>query len=111
MDERLAEDLTRAPATDPSLLYRSRDELYATDMLVAALNGLDLFTWLDAHPGTNDEIAAHFGLHRRPVDVMTTLCVAMGFLERHGPGLRTTAVAREHLVASSPWFVGPYFPK
>lgn len=104
-------DLTQAPAADPSLLYRSRDELYATDMLIAALVGLDFFTWLESHPGTNDDIASHFGFHLRPVDVMTTLFVAMGLLERHGSTLRTTAVGREHLVASSPWFMGPYFPK
>jgi O-methyltransferase len=104
-------DLTHVPATDPTLLYRSRDELYATDMLIAALNGLDFFTWLAAHPGTNDDIVRHFGLQRRPVDVMTTLFVAMGLLERSGGALRTTELAREHLIATSPWFLGPYFPK
>jgi 3-hydroxy-5-methyl-1-naphthoate 3-O-methyltransferase len=104
-------DLTRPPSADPTLLYRSRDELYATDMVIAALGELDFFTWLDAHPGTNDDIAAHFGLHRRPVDVMTTLFVAMGLIDRHGSVFRTAPVAREHLVATSRWFMGPYFPK
>ena len=104
-------DLALAPTADPAVLYRSRDELYATDMLIAALRGLDLFTWLDAHPATVEEIAAHFTSHRRPVDVMTTLFVAMGLLARDGEMLRTTDVAREHLVATSPWFAGPYFPR
>jgi SAM-dependent methyltransferase len=104
-------DWPLAPTTDPALLYRSRDELYATDMLIAALGGLDFFTWLDSHPVTTDEIARHFAVHRRPVDVMTTLFVAMGLLERQGAMLRTTGVAREHLVATSPWFMGPYFPR
>jgi hypothetical protein len=104
-------DLTLAPTADPSFLYRSRDELYATDLLIAALRGLDFFTWLDSHPATNDEIAQHFAVHRRPVDVMTTLFVAMGLLERQGATLRTTGVAREHLVATSPWFMGSYFPR
>jgi predicted O-methyltransferase YrrM len=104
-------DLTRAPDTDPLSLYRMRDELYATDMVIAALTGLDFFTWLEAHPGTIDGVAAHFGFKRRPVDVMTTLFVAMELLERDGPILRLTTTAREHLVASSPWFLGPYFPK
>ena len=111
MSEAFACDLTQTPASDPTLLYRFRDELYAPDMLVAALNGLDFFTWLAAHPGTTDDIAQGLGLHRRPVDVMTTLFVAMGLLERSGASLRTTDVAREHLVATSPWFLGPYFPK
>ena len=42
---------------------------------------------------------------------MTTHFVARGLLERVGDQLRLTAAAREHLVASSPWFLGPYFPK
>lgn len=105
------QNLTDAPATDPTFLYRSRDELYADDMLIAALNGFDFFTWLDAHPGSIGDIAEHFGFHLRPVDVMTTLFVAQGLLERDGGTLRPTARAREHLVAASPWFLGPYFPK
>ena len=104
-------DLTDAPRTDPTFLYRSRDELYAVDMLIAALKGFDLFTWLDGHPGSVDDIARHFGFHARPVDVMTTLFVARGLLERSGDALRLTDEAREHLVASSPWFLGPYFPR
>lgn len=104
-------DLTSAPRTDPASLYRSRDELYASDMLIAALTGLDFFSWLDTHPGTIHEIAAHFGFHPRPVDVMTTLFVAMELLQRRGEVLELTERAREHLVRSSPWFLGPYFPK
>ena len=42
---------------------------------------------------------------------MTTLFVAQGLLARDGAALRLTETAREHLVASSPWFLGPYFPK
>jgi acetylserotonin N-methyltransferase len=102
---------TAVPTTDPTEIYRSRDDLYATDMLIAALKGLDLFTWLDAHPGTTDHIAGHYGVHRRPVDVMTTLFVAMDLLARDGETLRLTDTAREHLVATSPWYVGAYFPK
>jgi len=109
------DDLTRGPSVDPSPLYRSRDELYADDLLIAALNGFDFFTWLDANPSPVAAIARHFGFHERPVDVMTTLFVARSLVVRDGPGagdvLRLTALAREHLVASSPWFLGPYFPR
>jgi SAM-dependent methyltransferase len=107
----MGHDLTQAPATDPSFLYRSRDELYSTDMLIAALNGLDFFTWLADHPATIGEIAQHFAIHRRPADVMTTLFVAMNLLSRDGETLHVTATAHEHLVAASPWYLGPYFPK
>lgn len=106
-----ASDVFLDPTTDPSRLYDTRDRLYAADMLIAALRGIDFFSWLDAHPGTVDDIAAHFGFHRRPVDVMTTLFAAMGLVARDGRVLRTTALAREHLVAGSPWFMGPYYPR
>jgi hypothetical protein len=32
--------------TDPTLLYRLRDGVYAPDLLIAAVAELDLFTWL-----------------------------------------------------------------
>ncbi len=104
-------DLTRGPDADPTPLFRSRDELYATDMLVAGLKGLDLFSWLETNPSSVDDIARHFGLHQRPVDVMTTLFAAMELLTRDGALLRNTRLASEHLVKTSPRFLGPYFPK
>ena len=104
-------DPLASPVTDPTALYAVRDGLYAADMLIAAVSGLDFFTWLDGHPGTVDEIAAHLGFHRRPVDVMTTLFVAMGLIDRDGARLRAAAPAREHLVAHSRWYLGPYYPK
>jgi len=104
-------DFTRAPSTDPKALYARRDGLYGADMLFAAVNGLDFFTWLDAHPCTIDEVGRALRLHRRPVDVMTTLFAAMGLIERDGAVLRASVQAREHLVSGSPWFLGPYYPK
>jgi acetylserotonin N-methyltransferase len=104
-------DLSHAPATDPVALYAVRDSLYAPDMLIAAVNGFDFFTWIDAHPCGVDDIARHFGFHRRPVDVMTTLFVSMGLLERAASVLQTTDLAREHLVSTSPWYLGPYYPR
>ena len=69
-------DLTSLPRTDPGSIYRSRDQLYADDMLIAALTGLDFFSWLETHPGTVAGIASRLRLPPRPVDVMTTLFVA-----------------------------------
>jgi len=104
-------DLTQAPKTDPTFLYRRRDGQYADDLLIAALQGLDFFTWIDAHPGTVGDVARHLGLHARPVDVMTTMLVAMGLLHRENDRLELSELAREHLVRTSPWFLGPYFPR
>lgn len=102
--------LTAQPTTDPTSIYRHRDALYASEMLIAALKELDFFSWLAAGPQTNESICRHFGFHARPVDVMTTLFVASGWLQRAGENLSLTDAAREHLVRTSPWFIGPYFP-
>lgn len=102
-------DLTRQPQVDPSILYRHRDALYAVDLLTAALVWLDLFSWLDAHPATKAEICRQFEITERPTDVMLTLFTAMDFLEKRGELFHLTPLAREHLVKSSPWFIGPYY--
>lgn len=104
------EPLTQAPRTDPTVLYRGRDEMYVQDMFIAALKELDLFSWIGERSVTVADVADGFGFHARPVDVMTTLFVAMGLLERDGPALSLSPLAREYLIASSPWFMGPYFP-
>ena len=77
-------DLPSSRRPIPTALYAIRDGLYAPDMLIAAVNGLDFFTWLDDHPGSVDDIAGQSRLPPPPVDVMTTLFVAMGLLERDG---------------------------
>ena len=40
---------------------------------------------------------------------MLTLFTAMGHLRNDGGVFSLTELAREHLVKSSPWFIGPYF--
>jgi SAM-dependent methyltransferase len=102
-------DLTRLPQTDPTLIYRYRDALYATDLLTVALVELDLFTWLKEHPGDKEAICRHFGITARPTDVMLTLLTAMGFLEVRSGAFHPTQLAREHLAKDSPWFLGPYY--
>jgi len=102
-------DLTRLPATDPIDVYRYRDGLYAVDLLTAAVCEFDLFTRLAAAPMTKAEICRAFGFAERPVDVMLTLFTADGFLSRGAGVFQPTPVAREHLVSTSPFFLGPYY--
>jgi predicted O-methyltransferase YrrM len=102
-------DLLATPATSPLSLYRYRDGLYAADLVTAALVEFDIFTWLDTHPSTFEALCRHFGFAARPADVLVTLLVARGYLARDGEVLRTTPLAREHLVDSSPWHLSPYF--
>lgn len=106
----MSHPLTIAPATDPTSLYRYRDALYAEDLLIVALVRLDFFTALAAEPADLDALCRRHEIHHRPADVMVTLFVAMGLIERHADGRHSvTETAREHLVASSPWFIGPYY--
>ena len=102
-------DLTARPATDPIEIYRYRDGLYAVDMLTAALTGLDLFTFIGERRLTKAQICEALEIQERPTDVMLTIFTAMGFLENADGVFSLTLRAREHLVSTSPWFLGPYY--
>jgi hypothetical protein len=103
-------DLNQNPTTDPALLLRFRDRQYAPDMLAVAIGKLNLFTWLDQRGSAgSSEIAQHFTLASRPLDVLLTLCRASGLIRSHGDQHQLTDLGREHLVDSSPWFLGPYY--
>ncbi|HEY3861865.1 MAG TPA: methyltransferase [Verrucomicrobiae bacterium] len=97
------------PETDPTSIYRQRDGLYAVDMLTAAICHLDLFSRLAAQPADLPALCQALGIRPRPADVMLTLMTAMGLLRREEGIFFVTPAAREHLLASSPWFIGPYF--
>ena len=97
------------PPTDPTSLYRYRDGLYAADLLTAAIVELDLFTHLETGPGRLDEICERLGLHPRPADVMLTLFVAMGLIDRDGDTYGLTTLARDHLTRASPFSLAPYY--
>jgi len=102
-------DLLQSPSTDPTSIYRYRDGLYASDLLTAAISHLDFFTWLNEHPSDLTAICRSLDLRERPADVMLTLFTAMGLLRSENGIFSLTPLAREHLVKTSPWFIGPYF--
>jgi SAM-dependent methyltransferase len=102
-------DLRTAPDTDPVDIYRVRDGIYAADMLLAAIVHLDLFSWLDKNPATRADVCRTFETTARPTDVMLTLFAAMGLVEERQDVFQLTPLAREHLVKTSPWFLGPYY--
>ena len=106
-------DLTLTPATDPTSVYRYRDGLYAADLLTAAITEFDLFTWLAAHPSDLATLCRHFGITERPTDVMLTLFVANNFIRRTDASasavFHVNTIAREYLVSTSPFFLGPYY--
>ena len=102
-------DLRTVPVTDPVDIYRVRDGIYAPDMLLAAIVHLDLFSWLDGNPATRADVCRAFETTARPTDVMLTLFAAMGLVEARDEVFHLTPLAREHLVKTSPWFLGPYY--
>jgi precorrin-6B methylase 2 len=91
------------------LIYRYRDGLYAVDLLGAALVEFDFFSWLADHPADQPGICRALGMAERPADVMLTLFTAMGLIEFSDGAFRVTALAKEFLVKTSPWFMGPYY--
>jgi len=97
------------PVTDPLPLYRLRDGLMAVDLLAAAVSHFDFFSWLADHPSTLGAACVQFQWQTRPADVLFTLCASMGLVTQAGGVLHVTARAREHLVASSPWSLKPYY--
>lgn len=103
-------DLTVLPGSDPVSILRYRDGLYAVDLLTAAICEFDFFSSHAGKPGTLEDVCGRFGFASRPADVMLTLFEANGYLERDADGIyRNTEMANEHLVAGSPWFMGPYY--
>jgi precorrin-6B methylase 2 len=97
------------PETDPTSIYRQRDGLYAVDLLTTAICHLDLFSRLAEQPADLPALCRALDVRQRPADVMLTLLTAMGLLQNNGGIFSLTTMAREHLIASSPWFIGPYF--
>jgi hypothetical protein len=82
---------------------------YADDLVLAAVAWLDVFTWLVEHPVDLAGLCRGLGLAPRPADVLCTLFRAMGLLEPGEAVLRPTAVARDHLVAGSPFDLRAYY--
>jgi len=103
-------DLLHAPSTDPTSIYRYRDGLYGADLLTVAVSHLNFFSWLNEHsPADLSAICKGLDIRARPADVMLTLLTAMGLLKLEQEAFSLTDTAREHLVKSSPWNIGPYF--
>ncbi|MGB0581131.1 MAG: methyltransferase [Limisphaerales bacterium] len=98
------------PGTDPAQILRYRDRQYAAELIATALLHFDFFTWLyDFDEADNAAIAQEFGFAERPLDVLLTLCRANGFISTRDGRHSLSSSGSEHLVKSSPWFLGPYY--
>ena len=85
------------PKTDPTLIFRYRDGLYAVELLAAAITGLDLFTRHAKEPADLKTLCKMFGIHERPADVMLTLFAAMELRRWRDGVFELTETAREFL--------------
>jgi len=95
------QDLRLAPRTDPTLIYRYRDGLYAVDLLTTAIAWLDFFTWLSENPSDLEGICNSLQIKTRPTDVMLTLFAAIGLVRRDDQVFTVTDLDRQHLVRGS----------
>ena len=97
------------PEHDPTPIFEMYRGSYGSELLGAAVGHFDVFGTLLRQPMTRDQLAKDIGLQRRPVIVLTTALLAMGFLQQDGAGtLSLTDLARNHLVPGSPFDVGNY---
>jgi 3-hydroxy-5-methyl-1-naphthoate 3-O-methyltransferase len=102
--------LDQLPSTDPTSILRYRDGIYAVDLLTAAVTEFRLFDALRETPGTLSEICERFGWDSRPADVLLTLCLCNGYLEKSAEGVFSISdMAAEHLCADSPWNLSQYY--
>jgi O-methyltransferase domain len=103
--------MPRDRVTDPTMLYRLRDGVYARDLLIVAIAEVDVFTRVAERGAIAFEgLCEQLQLDARAADVMVTYLVALGLLERTPDGrIRVTTTAEDHLVAGSRYDLRAYF--
>lgn len=94
---------------DPGTLFRARDSIYASDLLLAAAVHLDLFSRLESRTMDRHEICSTLGIQDRPADVMMTLFAAMGLVERRDEGFGLNPLSGTFLTRGSQHSLLPYF--
>jgi SAM-dependent methyltransferase len=93
---------------DIAEIIKWRDSSYAADMYIAAVSWLDLFTYLESHPVTEEEMRAHFSLRERPARTMVRLFESWGLIFRESGRLRATEAAVRYLSANSSENISSY---
>jgi hypothetical protein len=86
---------------DIAQMIKWRDSSYAADLYIAAVSWLDLFTYLDDKPVTEEELRLHFSLGERPLRTMIRLFESWGLVARQAGKIRATAPAARYLSANS----------
>ena len=104
----ILKSLGAMPSTDPSNLLRLRDSIYASDLFITAVGHLNFFSWLDKNPSDIEDMCSSLQIKERPADVMITLFKALNLIVEKENRFYLTKLAKEHLIESSEWYLGPY---
>ncbi len=100
---------TAPPQADPAPWFEIFRGSFGTELFVAAVAHFGLFDRLAAGALSFAKLAEDLGLSPRALNVLLTALRAMGAVARDADGsFRLTDSAREHLVRSSPHFMGDY---
>lgn len=93
---------------DIERLIQWRDSSYAADLYIAAVSWLDLFTHLDGHPVTEEDLRVHFSLRERPARTMVRLFESWGLIDIKSGRLHATNAATRYLSGKSADNVASY---
>ncbi len=96
--------------SDPSILLRYRDSIYATDLLICVIAHFDLFTSMVEKQTDFLTTCKDHGIHDRPAQVMLSLFLSMNLLEAQNHNkFFLTDIARQYLTSTSRDTLVPYY--
>jgi SAM-dependent methyltransferase len=100
---------TSPPQADPAPWFEIFRGSFGTELFVAAVAHFGLFDRLATGPRSFGSLSEELGLAPRALNVLLTAVRAMGAVARDPDGsFRLTESAREHLLRTSPHFMGDY---
>ncbi|WP_315707208.1 MULTISPECIES: methyltransferase [unclassified Bradyrhizobium] len=96
------------PEPDIAEVIRWRDSSYASDLYIAAVSWLDLFTYIEENPVNEAALRGHFQLKERPTRTMIRLFESWGLLTNVDGKLFATSSARRYLSRNSSENISSY---
>jgi len=97
------------PSNDPTPIFEHYRGAYGTELLCAAVAHFNVFAELSTGSQSFESLRGRLNLQERPANVLFTALRAMGLLNRREDGaFELTAMAQEHLIPGSPFYVGDY---
>jgi 2-polyprenyl-3-methyl-5-hydroxy-6-metoxy-1,4-benzoquinol methylase len=97
--------MTELPTCDDRPIWDTWFSAYSFPALTAA-DELGIFAALAAQPDTSTGVAGRLQLSERGAGILLALLAALGFLSRHDGRFHVTDLARNYLLADSPFYWG-----